>query len=354
MKRLRIFLAVQPGCVSIPGSQLWYANLYQPLVSLGHDVVPLQYDLMPHFVNLDPAVPAHRAFIEANRPKLEAALLAEIEAAHRAKPIDVFFSYFYSACARPETIRAIGAMGIRTVNWYCNGSYQFHLVKDIAPAYDCCLVPECYRLDDYRRAGARPIYCQEAANPDVYRPYAVSVEYDVTFVGQAYGDRPAVIRHLQEQGIDVRVWGPHWKHYAPKLQTAGGPPEPDDRYGGILTDEEMIRMYSRSKINLGFSSCGETHASGERILQVRLRDFEVPMSGGFYMVEYMEELEAFFEIGKEVICYTDADDLTDKIRYYLAHDAEREAIRRAGFERCRRDHTWQKRFEDVFRTIDVY
>jgi spore maturation protein CgeB len=112
-------------------------------------------------------------------------------------------------------------------------------------------------------------------------------------------------------------------------------------------------MYSRSKINLGFSTCGDTHQASERIMQIRLRDFEVPMSGGFYMVEYMEELEEFFEIGKEIVCYSGPEDLADKIKYYLRHDVEREAIRKAGYERCLRDHTWKQRFEKVFEQIGL-
>ena len=112
-------------------------------------------------------------------------------------------------------------------------------------------------------------------------------------------------------------------------------------------------MYSRSKINLGFSSCGNTHETGERILQVRLRDFEVPMSGGFYIVEYMEELEEFFSIGKEIVCYTDEEDLADKIKYYLEHDDERERIRKAGYERCLRDHSWHKRFQMAFKEMGL-
>ena len=130
-------------------------------------------------------------------------------------------------------------------------------------------------------------------------------------------------------------------------------PLPRRIVGGILTDEEMIRMYSRSKINLGFSTCGDTHESGDRILQVRLRDFEVPMSGGFYMVEHMEELGEFFRIGEEVVCYTGPEDLAEKIRYYLVHDGEREAIRKAGHERCLRDHTWTRRFEAAFREMGL-
>ena len=36
---------------------------------------------------------------------------------------------------------------------------------------------------------------------------------------------------------------------------------------------------------------------------MRLRDFEVPMSGGFYLVEAMEELADFFVPGREIETY---------------------------------------------------
>jgi spore maturation protein CgeB len=128
---------------------------------------------------------------------------------------------------------------------------------------------------------------------------------------------------------------------------------PDDIIGGVLTDSDMIEMYSRSKINLGFSTCGATHETEERIVQVRLRDFEVPMSGGFYLVEYMEELEEFFDIGKEIVCYADPQDLVEKIRYYLEHEDQREEIRKAGYERAVRNHTWHNRFQMAFKQMGM-
>jgi spore maturation protein CgeB len=77
------------------------------------------------------------------------------------------------------------------------------------------------------------------------------------------------------------------------------------------------------------------------------------MSGGFYMVEYMEELEEFFDIGKEIVCYTGKEDLADKIKYYFEHDVERERIRQAGYSRARRDHTWHKRFQKAFQEMGL-
>ena len=365
---LRIFYAsADSATAQVQGSQTWYYNLYLPLCDLGHDVVRFEYDLIPHTKHRNIHVASHQAFVQENRPKLEAALLEQIDRAHAEKPVDMFFSYFYSADISAETIQKIRDMGILTVNWYCNGSYQFDLVADIAPAYNYCLVPEEFRLPDYQNIGATPIYCQEAANPAIYKPYELPYQYDVTFVGQKYGDRPAYIAYLRKQGIDVRVWGPHWlggKSDVPLWRQVGSrvkrwlrgvepllPPRiPPEICGPPLSDEELVKMYSRSKINLGFSSVADT-TSG--IKQVRLRDFEVPMSGGFYMVEYMEELEAFFEIGREIVCYRDQADLAEKIKYYLVHEDEREAIREAGLQRCLRDHTWHRRFTDSFAQMSL-
>jgi spore maturation protein CgeB len=394
---MRIFYAADKSADPRLGiqSNIWRNNLYCTLIDLGHDVVEFDYDLRETIQKADKSL--HRSFVAKNRPKITRELLRQIRQAHSERPIDLFFSYFYDACVMVEGLEQIRALGIKTVNWYCNGSYQFHLVEEISPHYDWCLVPEKFRLENYRAIGARPLYCQEGANPNIYKPHNVPVEFAVTFVGQAYGERPDYIRHLLDHAVDARVWGYGWEKFSQSYQsqnagsarrlgqavgeflsytvwqdglrrllnlellrsagkTVRQAPEvtlPDDIIGGVLTDSDMIEMYSRSKINLGFSTCGATHESEERIVQVRLRDFEVPMSGGFYLVEYMEELEEFFDIGKEIVCYSDPQDLVDKIRYYLEHEDQREEIRKAGYERAVRDHTWHKRLEMAFKQMGM-
>lgn len=352
---MRIFYAAadSPNYWNLPGSKLWYANLYLPLRDLGHELVRFDYDYGPHNDHLDPRVPEHRAHIDAKRPLLGQALLHQVEAAHRRRPIDLFFSYFYSAYVHPDVIREIRRMGIVTVNWYCNASYQFDLVSEIAPAYDWCFVPERFRLDDYRRVGANPIYCQEAANPSVYRPHDVPTEFDVTFVGQRYGNRPEYLAKLARAGVDARAWGPRWEE-ALRPRDAAFAPDLAGRCGPALSDEELVRLYSRGRISLGFSAVAHLPTDGSPpIKQVRLRDFEAPMSGAFYLVEQFDELAEFFEPDREIVFFNDAADLIDKARYYLAHDRERRAIRDAGLRRARAEHTWQRRFENVFRQIGL-
>ena len=328
------------------------------------------FDFGPSYEHLDPAIRRHQPFIEANRPRLSEELLRQFKRAQNAAPIDLFFSYFYSANVDPAAIRDIGATGVPTVNWFCNASYQFRLVSEIAPAYDWCLVPERFRLDDYRRVGANPIYCQEAANPDIYRPYDLKSEFDVTFVGQRYGDRPAFLTALHESAVEVRAWGPHWDTPVirrPNVRSLAStvkrlvldrpkPPAssfPLDLCGPPLSDLEYVQMYSRTKVSLGFTKVADGVPGPTTIKQVRLRDFEAPMSGAFYLVERCEELEDFFEPGKEIVVFEDSDELVDKAKYYLRHDAARETIRSAGMKRARREHTWQSRFRRVFSEIGV-
>lgn len=81
------------------------------------------------------------------------------------------------------------------------------------------------------------MYWPEAASAQVCRPFDVDFEFDVSSVGKRYGWRPQLISALQAHGIGVATFGSGWP-------------------GGILSDEEMDELYSRSRINIGFGGVG--------------------------------------------------------------------------------------------------
>jgi spore maturation protein CgeB len=359
---MRIFYAIADSPNPQFRSGLWRNNLRASLVKLGHEIVDFDYDLESTFQNLDPAEPRQAAFIRQNRPRLSEELVAQVQKEHTRSRVDLLFTYFYNVCAEPGVIRQIGSHGIVTVNWFCNASYQFHLVSQIAPEYHFCLVPEKSRLAHYRRVGASPIHCPEAANPDVYYPYPAEEEYDAGFIGQAYGERPGLIEWLVNHHVQVRVWGSGWQHFRKRRPSFNpkrwgcyerGPKIPGHLIGGVLSDEDLVRTFSRTRVNLGFAACWTDETSLERITQIRLRDFEVPMSGGFYLTEFQEELAECFDIGSEIECYRSKEELLEKIRFYLKRPDLRNQIRGAGRRRCLNDHTWEKRFATVFRAIGL-
>jgi spore maturation protein CgeB len=114
-----------------------------------------------------------------------------------------------------------------------------------------------------------------------------------------------------------------------------------------------VRTFSQSRISLGFATAGDSHAGPRRLTHLRLREFEAPMSGALYLTERQDELAEYFCIGREVLAYADRDDLLDQVRYYLAHPEQAERIRRAGYHRARRDHTWQQRFRELFAVLGI-
>jgi spore maturation protein CgeB len=116
----------------------------------------------------------------------------------------------------------------------------------------------------------------------------------------------------------------------------------------------MVRLFSESRVSMGFSACGSPSDMRKgRLVQIKLRDFEAPMSGALLFTEYQDELKEFFDIGKEIVCYHDAEDLIEKAKHFLAEPEEAERIRAAARARSLRDHTWRKRFEELFAKLKL-
>ena len=174
------------------------------------------------------------------------------------------------------------------------------------------------------------MFWPEAAHPDSHKPYDIPFDFDVSFIGKKYGWRPKFIARLLKMGINITCFGNGWGN-------------------GPLSDEEMIKLYSRSKINLGFAGVGHS----KKLMCLKGRDFEVPMSEGLYLTQDNPELSLVYEVGKEIVTYKNEEDCADKIKQLLANPDEADKIRKAGRIRALRDHTWEKRFEDVFRLSGI-
>lgn len=158
---------------------------------------------------------------------------------------------------------------------------------------------------------------------------------DVIFVGSKgyhpeWKYRPQLIDWLK------MIYGDKFKHY-------GG-----DGLG-VVRGAPLNKLYADSKIAIGDSLCIDFTYPGywsDRI-------YETTGRGGFIIHPEIDGLETQFVYGKEIATYKfgDFEGLQKTIDYYLTHDDEREAIRRAGFERTRRDHTYAKRWEHIINEV---
>jgi len=262
-------------------------------------------------------------------------LLEKIDVWNRSKPIDVIFCYLSGAQIDVHFLGKLRGIGARIVNLFLNDKEAFvgkvrngraQGMRDICRGFDLCWTSTRDALEKYAVEGARVVYLPEGANPEVHKPYPEEKTIDISFVGQCYGNRPEVIERLEAAGVDVKAFGPGWPN-------------------GPLSTEEMVKTWSRSRINLGFA--GVSNLKG--VYCLKGRDFEIPMSGGLYLTEHHEELGEFFQIGEEIVTYTGFEDLLNKVNWLIKNPLKSEEIRVAGYRRAIEEHTWEKRFEQIFR-----
>lgn len=339
---------------------------------MGHDTVLWDGGTLPLF-DLPPDAPE----TVPERARFSEAFLTAVEEANRARRLDFVLTYVSDSHLEPAAVDRVRETVGPVVNFFCNNVHQFHLIRRLAPRFTLNLVPEADAIASYRGVGAETHFFPMAANPDVYRALSVLPRYEASFAGQRYADRASNLLALREAGIDAHAFGQGWTT-APG-GGAGGSPAGMGRALALLlqgrnpfraardrlewerlqakhpkalhppaSDHEYVALFSESKISLGFLVLGDTHRMRRPLRQVRLREFEAPMAGAFYMTEYLEEIGLHYEIGKEIVCFRSQEELIALCRHYLAHDEERDRIRRAGLERARRDHTWTRRFEDLF------
>lgn len=225
----------------------------------------------------------------------------------------------------------------------------------------------------FRAAGFNNvIYSPRGYNHHLYTPgRQVERDLGVTFVGGYAPYRGWMVESLRKAGISVQTYGSGWpaaNRHTPirtilrrRLRQAGLaiPLSPD----GHVSQERMVDIFRRSKINLNFSNgiCWDIRylassplAVADTLRSKKIRDgikgrhFEINGCGGFQLTYYAEGLEKVYDIGKEIAIYVDADELVDKVNYYLAHDAEREEIATSGLARTQREHAISRRLADVF------
>ena len=110
-------------------------------------------------------------------------------------------------------------------------------------------------------------------------------------------------------------------------------------YADYYTD--MPAAFSASRINLNIPLV--TIRTG-----VSLRVIDVLGCGGFLISGMQPELYELFDVGSELVIYEDIEDLYEKSAYYLSHEEERLQIARNGYERVKRDFTFDDRLSKMF------
>jgi spore maturation protein CgeB len=91
-------------------------------------------------------------------------------------------------------------------------------------------------------------------------------------------------------------------------------------------------LYKRAKIGINIHNRGKFTVGSYRL-------FDVPANGVMQISDGGEYLQDFFNVGAEVVAYDSADQLLDRIEYYLSNPGDRCFIAKNGFTRVIGDYT---------------
>lgn len=116
---------------------------------------------------------------------------------------------------------------------------------------------------------------------------------------------------------------------------------------GAYAETDFVQLVRTAAIQIGFSHLHVRKGPHTHQKQIRMRDVEVPMTGGFLLTEACSETNWYFTPGKHLDTYEHEADLLEKVRWYLEHPAEREAIAIAGRVHALAHHTWAHRFRQI-------
>lgn len=302
------------------GFSFEHSNFYESLSRMGHEVI--YFDFMS-------------LLQESGRDGMNSKLK---KMAFELRPELAFFCLFQDEFDF-EAVRQISDSGVtKTLNWFCDDHVRFESFSSRwAPAFNFVVTTASGAVPKYEQIGYPGlIKSQWACNHFLYRRQDLPQKHDVSFVGLAHGIRPKIIARIRAAGINVYTRGLGW-------------PE------GRIEFDEMLTVFNQSRINLNLTNASKTPSLWKRLTgrekqihQIKGRNFEVPGCGSFLLTHTADDLQNYYLPGREIGIFQSDDEMIDQIRYFLAHSEEREDIARAGMERTLREHTYERRFNEIF------
>lgn len=208
--------------------------------------------------------------------------------------------------------------------------------SELAPSFTYITTTFKPAVKLYHNLGIKKVlHSGYGANHEMFRRVKVKQDKDVCFIGACRDPRIDLMDYLANEflynKIRINVYGYGWH---------------DEGYNP--TDSQYIELINRTKINLGIDI---DDINGTSVLQIKGRDFEIPMCGGFLLTTYNDLLKDFYKLGSEVETYKDKRECADKIIYYLKHEDKRRRIAEMGYKRALRSHKYTSRFKDMFRWL---
>ena len=181
--------------------------------------------------------PFDEIMLKVGKEKMNEMLVSAVK---ENKP-DLCFFELITHQILPQTIKKITKSG-RTItfNWFTDDEWRFDMFsRHYAPLFDWVSTTDFKAIEKYGKIRYKNVIKTAwACNNFLYKPDFTQkkrrFEHEVSFIGKVYGNRPHLVNKLESTGINVECWGFGWPR-------------------GKISQRDLIRTFSRSRINLNFS-----------------------------------------------------------------------------------------------------
>jgi len=346
----------------------------------------------------------------ALRRHLTESLPRYVEKVHREAGVSLCLLVVYDDFLLPDALIRLRNMGVKVANYTTDTPTQWYRLIEGAKYYDVIASAHLAKLE-LLAAYCPTLYLPMAADPKDFRAnnrnansIEISEKYLVSFVGGYSPTREQVLVELIRAGIPLSLFG-RWRapeagqkrlpfpfrrvahdvqsYLLPRWRAEGfGPVVAALRrltskhlpkvgrfamkaLGEVCTEarptfqsspvpsSDIGDVFRHSLINLGFSQSEGHVGDPKQPCWIRGRDFEVPASGGFYLVQEAPERDALFKEGEHVETWSSVAELIEKIRYYLNHQEDSRRIARAGHLHAAANHMWRHRMDILLSYLGI-
>lgn len=265
------------------------------------------------------------------------------------RPIDILIC-MAQAPASPKLLMELRKQGVITVLWFVEDYLRFTYWKETAQFFDHVFTiqkGEC--IEAIKKAGAREVhYLPTACNPLVHAPIDLTDEdkqrwgSPLSFVGAGYHNRQQTFATFSQ--LPFKIWGTEWPTARPFDKLV-------QESGRRLKPEEYNKIFNATDININLHSSSERDGIDPTGDFINPRTFELAAAGAFQLVDERSLLSECFIPNEEIITFSSVQELRQKIAYYLEHPEERDVIAKRMRARALKDHTYQRRVEQMLECI---
>ena len=244
--------------------------------------------------------------------------------------------------------------GVLLVNWWTDDPSMLPYSTKLSPYYDYFFTVDRESVSVHQKFHCPRVFTLTfGCDPFLHREVSLSEEEksyygsDIALVGSVSSQRADLLRPIAD--CDLKIWcRRQFSNFDGEKIIYRTVPRSDPLYPRFtdrpVWDEEMVKVYNASKIVVN------THSQG--VVATTMRPFEAMGCGALLISEYRSDLNRFFKIGDELICFKEPEELRPLVLYYLNHEQERLTIARRGQQAVYHRHTYRHRMKELLDCIE--